>query len=157
MKMTIPQTFSETNTRSRKSVVANSLACTGCRTCETVCSLIKTGRIFPEEARLHIDRQPFEGRFVQAVCHQCSIPYCLNACPVDAIGISSKTGAVLIDEKTCDGCGLCQEACPYGMILFDEHEQKAYKCDLCGGQPQCVKVCPMNALGIAYFEKEVSK
>lgn len=74
MKMTIPQTFSETNTRSRKSVAANSLACTGCRTCETVCSLLKTGRIFPEFARLRIHRQPFEGRFVQAVCHQCSIP-----------------------------------------------------------------------------------
>ena len=45
----------------------------------------------------------------------------------------------------------------YGMILFDGDRQKAYKCDLCGGRPQCVKVCPMNALGIAYFEKEVSK
>jgi Fe-S-cluster-containing dehydrogenase component len=157
MKMMVPRTFSETNTRSRKSVAANSLACTGCRTCETVCSLLKTGRIFPEFARLQIHRQPFEGRFVQTVCHQCSIPYCLNACPVGAMGISPKSGAVLIDEKTCDGCGLCKAACPYGMIIFDDDRQKAYKCDLCGGRPQCVNVCPMNALGIVYFEKEVSK
>jgi Fe-S-cluster-containing hydrogenase component 2 len=43
------------------------------------------------------------------------------------------------------------------MIVFDDHQQKAYKCDLCGGRPQCVHVCPMNALGIAYFEKEEAK
>ena len=157
MKMTIPQTFSETNTRKRKSLVANSLACTGCRTCETLCSLLKTGDINPELARLQIDRRPFEGRFVQSVCRQCSIPYCLNACPVEAIVISSKTGAVLIDERKCDGCEQCKAACPYGMIIYDARKQKACKCDLCGGQPQCVRVCPMNALGIVHYEKEVSK
>ena len=155
MKMMTPRGFSETNSRRRKSLTANALACTGCKTCETVCSLIKAGRIFPEMARLRIERQPFEGRFVQSVCRQCSLPYCLKACPVEAIGISPKNGLVLIDKEICNGCGLCREACPYGMIIFDENRQKAFKCDLCGGHPQCVKLCPMNALGIASFEKEV--
>jgi len=151
MKSTIPTTFSETNTRPRTSLVANALACTGCRTCEAVCSLTKTGQVLFEMARLHIERDPFEGKFVQNVCHQCSIPYCLNACPVDAIGISEKTGTVLIDKKTCNGCGLCHDACPFGMIVFDGAQQRAYKCDLCGGRPLCVKFCPMNALGVAHF------
>ena len=143
--------FSETNTRPRKSLVANAAACTGCRTCETVCSLVKTGSILPEMARLHIERNPFEGRFNQNVCHQCSIPYCLRACPVDAIGISEKNGTVLINQKICNGCGLCHDACPFGMILFNEDRQKAFKCDLCGGNPLCVRSCPMNALGVAHF------
>ena len=143
--------FSETNTRERKSLVANPDACTGCRTCETVCSLSKTGAILPEMARLHIERKPFEGKFIQHVCHQCSIPYCLRACPDDAIGISEKNGTVLIDRKACTGCGLCKDACPFGMILFDEEKEKALKCDLCGGKPMCEKACPMNALGIAQF------
>jgi len=75
----------------------------------------------------------------------------MNACPVEAIGISEKDGLVLIDKERCNGCGSCQEACPYGMIVFDEVEKRASKCDLCGGRPQCVKACPMNALGIASF------
>ena len=149
--------FSEMNTRERRSLVANPLACTGCRTCETICSLMKTGLIMSESARLHIDRNPFEGRFAPNVCHQCSMPYCLKACPVEAIGISAKDGLVLIDKELCNGCELCREACPYGMIVFDEMERRAYKCDFCGGHPQCVKQCPMNALGIASFQPEEPK
>lgn len=146
--------FSEMNTRMRQSVVANPTACTGCLTCETACSLTKTGRIFPERARIHIDRDPFEGTFIPNVCHQCSTPYCLNACPVDAIGISEKTGAVLIDKEKCAGCKSCQRVCPFGMIIFEEEQEKSFKCDLCGGNPQCIKVCPTHALGIAYFERK---
>lgn len=156
MKLMTNLAFTAMNTRLRQSLVANPSACTGCRTCETACSLVKTGEISPDLARLHIDRDPFEGRFIPKVCHQCSIPYCLNACPVEAIGISERDGVVLINKEGCNGCGLCREACPYGMILLGEEEKKAAKCDLCGGNPQCVKACPMNALGIASFKaKEV--
>ncbi|MBW1700153.1 MAG: 4Fe-4S dicluster domain-containing protein [Deltaproteobacteria bacterium] len=147
--------FSGINTRRRQSLVANPHACTGCRTCEAICSLIKTGAIAPDMARIGIDRRPFKGEFVQRICLQCSIPYCLNACPVGAIRISNKIGTVLIDKHTCDGCGLCKAACPYGVIVIDTETEKAYKCDLCNGKPQCVKSCPMNALGIAVFGNEV--
>jgi len=143
--------FSEMNTRKRQSLVANPLACTGCRTCETACSLAKTGQVFLERARLRIDRDPFEGKFSPNICHQCSIPYCMNACPVDAIGIFEKNGVVVIDEESCIGCGSCQKACPYGMIIFEEEEKKSFKCDLCGGRPLCAKMCPMHALGVALW------
>ena len=149
--LTMKPNVSEMNTRRRKSLVANPAACTGCRTCESACSLIKTGQLQTEVARLHIDRHPFEGEFVQNVCHQCSIPYCLMACPVEAIHLSEKEGTVLINQEKCNGCGLCREACPYGMIVFEEEQKKAFKCDLCGGNPQCVKTCPMHALGIVAF------
>lgn len=157
MKRVTESTFSVLNTRARKSLVANPSACTGCRTCEATCSLIKTGKIKPEMARLQIDRHPFEGRFVPNVCHHCSIPYCMNACPLEAIGVSEKDGLVLIDKERCDGCRLCEEACPYGMIVFDRAVKKAYKCDFCGGNPQCVKACPMNAMGIASFQSKELK
>ncbi len=146
--------FVEMNTRNRKSLVANPLACTGCRSCESVCSLIKTKQLDLDKARLHIHRDPFQGRFVQKTCHHCSIPYCLQACPVDAIRISEKNGTVILDPEKCTGCAACQKACPYGMIVYDPEQKKAYKCDFCGGNPQCVRMCPMNALGIATFEKE---
>ena len=151
MKFMTNLSFSEMNTRMRQSLVANELACTGCRTCEAVCSLIKIGHICPDNARLFIDRQPFEGLFKPNVCKQCSVPYCLIACPVEAIGVSPKNGTLVIDQGKCNGCGLCQKACPYDMITFDGEQKKAFKCDLCGGNPQCVRVCPMNALGVAYF------
>jgi len=152
MKLIMDMGFTDLNTRMRQCLVANPPACTGCRTCEAVCSLIKTGQIFLDRARLRIDRDPFEGKFVPRVCHQCSIPYCLNACPKEAIGISEKDGTVFIDGGKCDGCASCREACPYGMIRIDNEQKKAFKCDLCGGHPQCLKLCPMNALGMAFFK-----
>ena len=143
--------FSELNTRTRRTVVVNPQACTGCRTCETVCSLVKIGKIYPQMARIQVARKPFEGRFTPHACRQCSVPECLRACPSGAIGISRTTGAVLIDPKKCDGCGNCIKACPYDMMFFDAEKQKAFKCDLCAGQPRCVKYCPTHALGLAEF------
>ena len=37
-------------------------------------------------------------------------------------------------------------ACPFGAILVDPKTGDVVKCDLCGGDPTCVKVCPTRAL-----------
>lgn len=57
-----------------------------------------------------------------------------------------KTRAVVVDEERCTGCGFCAAACPWGVITLDPVTGKALKCDLCGGDPACVKECPENAL-----------
>jgi phenylglyoxylate dehydrogenase beta subunit len=37
-------------------------------------------------------------------------------------------------------------ACPYGGVYFDEEANKSMLCDYCDGVPECVRVCPENAL-----------
>jgi Fe-S-cluster-containing hydrogenase component 2 len=37
-------------------------------------------------------------------------------------------------------------ACPFGMIFVDAEKGFAVKCDLCGGDPECVKYCIPEAL-----------
>ena len=149
--------FSELNTRKREALVANPTSCTGCRTCETVCSLLKTGRISPVLARIRVEREPFEGRFVPQICHQCSVPACLYACPEQAIGVSEKNGVVIIDQEKCTGCRSCEEACPFQAIVFDAQKGRCLKCNLCGGAPQCVRFCPAHALGLAFFGERPGK
>ena len=150
--------FTEINTRTRRSLVANPQACTGCRTCEMTCALFKTGTITPDRSRIRIERFPFEGRYRPHVCRQCSMPHCMRACPEQAVGISEKNGVVLIRAQKCTGCGLCVQACPYGMIVLDRSvPAKAVKCDLCGGKPQCLQSCPMNALGVVEFKNREPK
>jgi len=89
---------------------------------------------------------------VPAVCQQCQTPLCMDVCPVNAIQPDSGTGAYLVDEKKCVGCRLCEMACPLGAIEVHPDKHVAMKCDLCDGEPMCVKFCLPGAL--TYLSKE---
>jgi len=42
--------------------------------------------------------------------------------------------------------------CPIEGVVFDASTGKAVKCDLCGGDPECVKVCDKGALKYTFAE-----
>ena len=149
--------FLEMHYRYRRTLTANSKVCTGCRTCEVVCTLYHGGIINLEQSRLHIRADPLKGSFNPTVCHQCSDAPCFYACPESAISIERIYGTVIINEEKCSGCRLCEEACPFRVIRFHQEKNRPFKCDLCHGNPECVKWCPMNALGVVAFGGEVPK
>jgi Fe-S-cluster-containing hydrogenase component 2 len=149
--------FVKTHFRARSTVITNAATCAGCMRCELVCSLQHEGAIDLEKARLRVNRDPFEGLFTPQVCHQCSHPACLMSCKVGAISIRLSDGVVIVDENKCVGCGSCEKACPFAMIVVDSSREVAIKCDFCGGDPQCIRWCPVGALGIGKFGEEVSQ
>jgi len=118
--------------------------CTGCNRCVYACTAVKEGMFRPSKARLRINNFPLQGYSVPSICFQCSKPDCIKACPAEAI-FKNERGVVVIDAGKCDGCGDCVTACPYGMIE-QYGSGKAYKCDLCGGNPACVAECHFGAL-----------
>jgi Fe-S-cluster-containing dehydrogenase component len=75
----------------------------------------------------------------------------MEICPADAIQRDEKTGAISIDPSRCAGCKMCMLACPAGNIHFNSTEHISEKCDLCEGDPHCVKFCTSGALN---FEEE---
>ena len=58
-----------------------------------------------------------------------------------ALTISKETGAVLVDKELCTGCGKCIDECPGRIPHMHPSENYVLICDLCGGEPRCVKVC----------------
>ena len=76
----------------------------------------------------------------------------MQACEVSAIQIREKDGTVFIKDEVCTGCGSCEKECPFGAIKFDSARRKAFKCDLCKGDPQCVRWCPTHSLGLRSLE-----
>jgi Fe-S-cluster-containing hydrogenase component 2 len=128
--------------------------CTGCHTCEFICSSVKnSGKVQLSLARITVIDDPFWGKihdFEPRVCYQCQDPKCFNACLYGAISADPTTGARIVNETKCIGCGLCVTACASyytpARVALDQTKKKAYKCDLCGGDPQCVKWCSNGAL-----------
>ncbi len=126
--------------------------CCGCRICEMACSMVHFGLFNPRKAflRIEMDRLPNVGTKaseidVPIVCLQCDPAPCAEACPEGAIE-KVATGAWVVDNGKCTGCGLCVDACPLRMIVVERGEGFAKKCDLCEGGPSCVTYCPMGAL-----------
>ncbi len=120
--------------------------CTGCRLCETACSIHREKVCIPEKARIHITKWENEGIYIPMVCQQCDTPICEIVCPMNAVKRDSKTGAVVIDDNLCVGCRLCVQFCPFGGIEVDAKMKKISKCDLCSGEPICVRFCQPQAL-----------
>ena len=77
--------------------------------------------------------------------------------PVGAIGVDKGTGARVVDEAKCIGCGTCQKACPWGMATVDPEKSKSTKCVLCYGDPQCAKFCPNGALKFVPWDEAVKQ
>jgi len=130
--------------------------CTGCRTCEVACSIRKTGQSNPTRSRIRIIRYEKRGEFhnfIPMVCQQCSNPLCMEVCPVSAISKDADTGAIIVTTDTCVGCKVCSIVCPIGGISMDPVTNKAFKCDLCGGEPECVKHCDPEAITFVSKDK----
>ena len=145
--------------------------CQGCMSCMLACSLVHEGVENLSLARIQVIQNSFE-KWPHDVtieqCRQCVKPYCVEACPEDALKANPKYGNIrMIDIDKCIGCGECIEACPYtpsrpiiGPDQRYQNREKARICDLCanatyhwdekGGGPKgkqaCVEVCPVNAI-----------
>jgi Fe-S-cluster-containing hydrogenase component 2 len=126
--------------------------CTGCRVCEMICSLEKEGVFNPKKSRIKMFQERAKGLDVPSVCQLCDPAPCVNICPVDALKKDANGGTIVVDRETCIGekCLKCILECPYGAITWDSLSESLVCCDLCGGDPECVKFCEPRAL---MFEK----
>jgi Fe-S-cluster-containing hydrogenase component 2 len=87
--------------------------------------------------------------YVPILCMHCDDAPCIPACPSGAI-VKRDDGLVWIDPAVCNGSNLCSDACPYGVIYFNDLLQTAQKCTGCAhlldrgwpiNEPRCVDAC----------------
>lgn len=136
-------------------IVYDPSLCTGDLACMKICSAYKNGGVVsPRLARIQVASDPFDGsvhNFEPKPCYQCQDPKCVRACPIPgAMYIDADTYARVVDQTKCTGCGKCSDACASyytpARVHVDPVSKKAMKCDLCNGDPQCVKWCSNGAL-----------
>jgi len=159
----------EGNGRFYSMILVDYSKCTGCRICETVCSAYNNkqkvkGKVLPglgnpfySNIRVYSFNPDVD---IPAICAMCPDNPCINACPVPpdpktgrkALYRDDKTSVIKNDPNRCIGCGSCAEACSargVGVIVPNlETNKPEGVCNLCGGDPQCVKYCPYGALSL---------
>jgi Fe-S-cluster-containing hydrogenase component 2 len=109
--------------------------CSGCRLCETICSLSHLGVVNVEKSAIRIDKDDLgTSSNSPGVCRQCKQMKCL-----EGEGVIPKN-----ERQKFTWPGERAEKCPFhALVAVGAH---SYHCDLCGGRPQCVKVCTTGAL-----------
>jgi Fe-S-cluster-containing dehydrogenase component/CRP-like cAMP-binding protein len=134
--------------------------CTRCDDCVRACAATHDNN--PRFVRQGPRHGPL---MVAQACMHCVDPVCMIGCPTGAIGRDPVSGVVRINDRTCIGCNVCAQSCPYdniqmveirdsrGALLIDAATQQplvqATKCDLCAGLtggPACQQACPHDAL-----------
>ncbi|MCL4489134.1 MAG: 4Fe-4S dicluster domain-containing protein [Chloroflexi bacterium] len=100
--------------------------------------------------------------FINQRCLHCTDAACVKACETGALE-HNELGFVSYDPDACIGCGLCAQACPFGMPQLSETAEfpstiKMSKCTFCQDRvtnnlmPACAKACPTGA--IQFGERE---
>lgn len=137
-----------------KTFKINAKKCAGCRLCEMACSFKHHTEFSPGLSNILIHCIEDMADCTPLNCIQCENRYCVKACRFDALSIDEKTGAVIVDQEKCKKCKLCIKACVHKGVRLIKKDNKPQIsiCDLCGGDPECVKVCREQA--IAYVEAE---
>ncbi|MFZ5515498.1 MAG: Cgl0159 family (beta/alpha)8-fold protein [Candidatus Zhuqueibacterota bacterium] len=124
---------------------ANSKNCVGCLVCETVCVQTHQSTFGINGARLRIDSKPVDQPPPLNKVNVCTLcEKCIKSCQPGALFIHEK-GYIALDPERCTRCRVCAEVCPFQVIHFDDQGFPVI-CDLCAGDPQCVRWCKYGAI-----------
>jgi Fe-S-cluster-containing hydrogenase component 2 len=165
----LPESGTGTKEKIYEYIAVDYIKCTGCRTCEAVCSAANNpvsvdGRMIPGTgnpvfANIHVHSFNPDVS-APAVCARCTDTPCVNACPVDpdpatgyrALFQDKKFDTIINDPDRCISCGNCVDACTgesVGILAQHPETRRPMRmCTLCDGDPQCVSHCPYEALSM---------
>lgn len=129
-----------------KIIVFDPGKCSGCGACQAVCSFVKTGKIQLSASRIKIKADEEGMPLYAGVCQHCAKPACLTACMKGIIHKDAETGFVKREASGCIECAACLALCPVGAVVHSKEEEAFLSCDLCGGEPACLKACSSGAL-----------
>ena len=124
-----------------KKLIADTVKCTGCGTCEEVCSRTYFKEANREKSAIRIVKDG--ENFKIEVCDQCGD--CMKMCSPVALN-KAGNGVVRLTKDKCVGCLICVGECLRGFMRYHDDEPVPFKCVACG---LCAKQCPSGALSLA--------
>ena len=118
--------------------------CVGCQACMFACARrLGDGGLAGSCIGVH-SRGGIRQGFLVVVCRACANPPCARVCPTDAL-VMRPGGGVRFKADLCVGCHNCAEACPFGAVFWNQHEDKPQICVYCG---YCAPYCPYDVIAL---------
>jgi Fe-S-cluster-containing hydrogenase component 2 len=112
--------------------------CSGCHLCEMACSIYHLGVVNTDRSAIRVLKDDLEtGECKPVVCIQCKKMLCMDREQPDPEAYHSR----FIWEKSLS------KSCPFDALV--QWKDEVYHCNLCGGSPQCVKLCSTGAIRIS--------
>lgn len=165
-------------------IAVNSARCMACYACFMACKDEHCGwdtavsKAQPEMGQFWINIKEWERgdnerriktATVPTLCSHCDNPACVAAAK-DGAAYKRPDGIVIIDPEKAVGQKQIVDACPTGVVFWNEALQLPQKCTMCahllddpdypGFEPRCVEACPNQALvfgDLADPNSEISK
>ena len=122
--------------------------CAACGACELTCALVHFKTNNPKKSAIRAEMWVLKDdvKMRVKVCRLCEEVPCVKACPSGALRFNGQR--IEVDEALCTLCKSCASACPFEGIFFHTDLRIPIVCDLCNGDPQCAKMCPMGTLRV---------
>ncbi|SNR99167.1 prokaryotic molybdopterin-containing oxidoreductase family, iron-sulfur binding subunit [Anaerovirgula multivorans] len=106
--------------------------CAGCTACSIAC---KNENNVPDEFYWSHYITETKGEFpnvtyqyISTLCNHCTNAPCVEACPVDPKAMyKAENGMTLHNAERCIGCRACENACPYGVIYYNERGKEVFE------------------------------
>ena len=137
-----------------KTIKVDADKCTGCRTCEIVCSAFhsipKYSSNNPARSRIQIIRHPLKDVWLPVFAGEYTPAECMGR------------DIYVIDGKEYDECTFCRAVCPSRDIFKEPDSGLPLKCDMCESEPplekpMCVEWCLNEVLIYEEREEEVEE
>ena len=121
--------------------------CDVCLECEKACIKAHPHAVASGKSRIKIDKDD-KGKPKVIVCAHCETCPPSELCPSALFEFHNEGNYWTLDEHRCFACMSCIPRCPYDGVFFEGAfgVETAYCCDLCAGDPACIKACPKGAL-----------
>ena len=151
-----------------KAFVIDVSICNGCYSCQIACKdehvandWTPIAKPQPDTGQFWLKQNEFirgtvpkvKMHYIPLLCMHCDDAPCMPACPIEGAIYKRNDGLVIIDPVKCTGCKNCVDACPWGVIYFNEDLNIAQKCTGCAHlidqgwkEPRCADACPTLAI-----------
>lgn len=119
--------------------------CCGCLLCELTCAAFNAGIMQRQASAIRVKLHDLSDSIHEPlVCRQCTKMHCLREEGLDQDSEEAHKFFWDRPERA--------RRCPFGaLFLFDG---RVLHCNLCGGDPECIKSCPTGCLSLDGAKRE---